>query len=293
MKSIDSDLPALTPRLSHVAETCLLTFYCHVLDNRSADPILRDKKAVEIDEKLTPLLAGSDSKLLHALSLGKVKPDLIVHIALRARRYDEYAREFISRHPDGIIVNLGCGMDSRFDRIDDEHMVFFDLDLPEVIEFRRQFYQDGKRYHLLPSSVFDTQWMEQLQKFGKRPVLFLAEGLFMYLEAEKVKELVRELQARFPGSELVCEVVNKRVLRPLMKTMLHMKMRQGNKIGENADFHFGIDDGREMESWHEGIKFLDEWSYFETNHPRLGWLRLFRKNRTFLRTQWTVHYLLS
>jgi O-methyltransferase involved in polyketide biosynthesis len=239
------------------------------------------------------MLAASDSRLLRALSLSRISPALVVHITLRARHYDEIAREFITRHPDGVIVNLGCGMDSRFNRIDNGSLLFFDLDLPEVIEFRRQFYQEEKRYRMLAYSVFDLRWLEEVRKAGKHPVLFLAEGLFMYLEADKVKALVLELKAHFPGAELACEVVNKRWLSPFMKTMLHAKLRQGNRIGADADFHFGLADGREMETWQEGVRFLDEWCYLETGHPRLGFMRLFRKNKLFLRTQWTVHYRLG
>ncbi len=293
MKSIESNTPGTPPNLSHVAETCLLTFYCHALESQSPDPILKDEKAVEITGRITPMMADSDNMLLRSLYLGKIKPELVVHIALRAKKYDEYAREFIARHPDGMIVNIGCGMDSRFHRIDNGSLIFFDLDLPEVIEFKRRFYQENKRYHMLPYSVFETKWMDAVLAYGKRPVMFLAEGVFMYLEADRVKALVLELQARFPGSELACEVVNQRWLSPMMKTMLHAKLRQGTKIGESADFHFGLSDGREMETWHDGIRFLDEWCYFETNHPRLGWMRIFRKSKFFLRTQWTVHYLLG
>lgn len=96
-----------------------------------------------------------------------------------------------------------------------------------------------------------------------------------------------------PGSELACEVVNKRWLSPVMKKILHAKLRKGTKIGENADFQFGVAEGREMQTWNSGIRFLDEWCYFETNHPKLGWMRIFRKSQLFLRTQWTVHYLLG
>ena len=293
MKSTELNKSALSPKWSHVAETCLLTFYCHAIESQSPDPILKDDRAVEITGSITPMLAGSDNKLLRSLYLGRIKPELVVHIALRAKKYDEYARDFIARHPDGIIVNIGCGMDSRFHRIDNDRQLFFDLDLPEVIEFKKRFYQENKRYHMLPSSVFDYKWMDAVSAYGKRPVMFLAEGVFMYLEADKVKALVLELQTRFPGSELVCEVVNQRWLSPMMRTMLHAKLRQGSKIGESADFHFGLNDGREMETWHAGIQFLDEWCYFETNHPKLGWLRVFRKSKLFLRTQWTVHYLLG
>jgi methyltransferase (TIGR00027 family) len=293
MNSIESDQSAPSPNMSHVAETCLLTFYCHAIESQSTDPILHDEKAVEITGRINPLLAGSNSKLLRSLSLGKLKQELIVHIALRARKYDEYAREFITRHPDGIIVNIGCGMDSRFHRIDDGRLTFFDLDLPEVIEFKRQYYQESKRYKMLPYSVFDYKWMDAVKEPGDRPVLFLAEGVFMYLEADKVKALVLELQKRFPGSELACEVVNQRWLSPIMKKMLRAKLRRGVNIGEDADYHFGIRDSRDMETWNPGIQLLDDWCYFETNHVKLGWLRLFRKNKLFLRTQWTVHYLLK
>jgi methyltransferase (TIGR00027 family) len=293
MTSIESDKSAPSPKLSHVAETCLLTFYCHAIESQSTDPILHDEKAVEITGRINPLLVGSDSRLLRSLYLGKIEPELVVHIALRAKKYDEYARAFMASHPDGIIVNLGCGMDSRFHRIDDGSQLFFDLDLPEVIDFKRQYYQENKRYIMLPFSVFDYEWMDGVQNHGKRPVMFLAEGLFMYLEADKVKALVLELQERFPGSELACEVFNKRWLSPIMNKMLQIKLRQGNKIGESADFHFGLSDGREVETWHAGIRFLDEWCYLESNHPKLGWMRAFRKNKLFLRSQWTVHYFLG
>lgn len=293
MSDLKENLLTLSPRLSHIAETCLLTFYCHALESQSQDPILQDEKAVQVTRRLNPLLATSESPMLRALSQGRVRPDLIVHIALRAKKFDEYAEAFITQHPDGIIVNIGCGMDSRFERIDNGSLLFFDLDLPEVIELKRHFYTETDRYRMLAVSVFDTGWMDTVQAQGKRPVIFLAEGVFMYLEPHKVKELVLELQARFLGSELVCEMVNQRWLSPMMKKMLRGKLRRAGKIGADANFQFGIPDGRALESWQPHIQLLDEWSYFESNHPKLGWLRIFRHSTLFTRTQWTLHYRLG
>lgn len=115
----------------------------------------------------------------------------------------------------------------------------------------------------------------------------------MYLETDQVKDLVLELQARYPGSEMVCEVVNKRWLSPFAKMIIQTKMRREVKMGENADYHFGLNDSREMETWKAGILFLGDWSYFETNHPKLGWLRIIGKSHLFQRVQWTVHYRLG
>jgi hypothetical protein len=48
-----------------------------------------------------------------------------------------------------------------------------------------------------------------------------------------------------------------------------------------------------METWQAGIKYLDDWSYFDSRHPRLGWVGTM-SNIKFMRTvQYTVHYRLN
>ena len=220
--------------LPDVAETGMLTFYCRVIESQAPDPILRDEKAVEISRQLNPVFAGSSSRLLRSLAQGKVRKELVVHIDLRAQRYDEYARSFLQENPDGILVNIGCGMDSRFQRIDNGRLTGFDLDLPEVIEFKRQFYRETDRYHLIAASVFDYAWMDQVAKLGQRAVLFMAEGVFMYLDAEKVKDLILTLQSRFPGCELVCEVVTELFTRKPWNRMVSLKLNRQLGVGKGA-----------------------------------------------------------
>ena len=283
----------LSSRDADVAETCLLTLYCHAVESQSGDPILKDEKAVEIARALNPALATAESKLLRRLAAGKIDPRLVVFINLRARRYDQYARDFLARYPNGTLVNLGCGMDSRFLRVDNGQMQFFDLDLPDVIALKKRFFEETERYHLLGHSVLEQDWMEQVLQHSSGPVLFLAEGLFMYLEPEQVRDLVLALQARFPGSELACEVFNKAWLRPLMKKIASGKMQHRCKMGKGAEFKSGLADSREMEQWNPGITFLDDWSYFDEDHPKMGSLRRFRNSKLFRYMQWTVHYRLD
>jgi methyltransferase (TIGR00027 family) len=281
------------PVLSDVAETGLLTFYCHAIESQSPHPILEDQKAVEIAQRINPLIADSPNRLLRNLANGKIKDELVVHITLRAKKYDDYARSFLAANPNGIIVNLGCGMDSRFIRIDNGRVIFFDLDLPDMIAFKKQFYQQTDRYSMLGVSVFDISWMDQVKKFGNRPVLIMAEGLFMYLNGKKVKELVLELQTRFPGSELVCEVVTAFFTRKPWDWMVALKLNQQQGVGKGAAFTFGIRNSRELETWHPGIEFLDDWSYFDTHHPRLGWVGRMGKMKFMRNVQYTIHYRLN
>jgi len=51
----------------------------------------------------------------------------VVHIAIRAKRCGEHVIEFLKSSPDGVVVNIGCGPDSRFSRIDNEECVFTTL----------------------------------------------------------------------------------------------------------------------------------------------------------------------
>ena len=146
--------------LSDVAATSLITLYARALESQTQEPIMVDEKAVEITQRLNPRLAQSPDRLLRSLSRGKVSRQLCVHLALRASKYDAYTKNFLALHPQASVVSIGCGMDTRFYRIDNGLVHFFDLDLPEVIRFKREFVDEQPRYHLISASVFDYAWMD-------------------------------------------------------------------------------------------------------------------------------------
>jgi O-methyltransferase involved in polyketide biosynthesis len=278
--------------IGDVAATSVLTLYCHAIETRSVNPILSDPKSVEIATELNKTLSQSEHPLEKTLVSGTLDTKLVVHIAIRAKKYDDYVRDFLLRFPDGVVVNIGCGFDSRFLRIDNGRVVFYDLDLPEIIAIRKNFYQETDRYCLIASSVLDSGWMAHVRQHSG-PFLFMAEGVFMYLDGNDVRSLVLEIQKSFPGSELVCEVENSLWLSPLLKKMLEYKLQHQFHLGKDAMFRSGIRDSREMEQWHTGIQFLDEWSYFDSGEKKLGWLRVLRHIELIRKTQWTVHYRLN
>jgi methyltransferase (TIGR00027 family) len=277
--------------LGDVAATSLLTIYCHALETMSKEPILDDQKSVEIVEKLDRPLSTSENRLHQALAGRKIKRALVTHIALRAKRYDEYAADFLRRNPEGVVVNIGCGLDYRFPRVDNGSVRFYDLDLPEVIALKKRFVEEGGRYHMLASSVLDHGWFREVSA-QSGPFLFMAEGVFMYLPPEGVKALVLAIQRRFPGSELVCEVFNSFWLRNPWRRLLELKLQKEVGMGGDAMFKSGVRDGREIAGWGEGIEYLGEWSYFDSHDKKLGMMRLAGKIGLLRRTQWTVRYRL-
>lgn len=279
--------------LGDVAATSLITLYSHALESRTKNPIINDPKAVEIVQLLNPELAKSKNKLHRKMVTGKLDQKMIVHIAVRARRYDRYVKDFLKQSPKGIIVNIGCGFDTRFYRIDNGLVDFYDLDFPQVIELKQKFITGNDRYHFIPASVLDYEWMDRLSQIDNRPVMFVAEGVFMYLHTAEVKELVLKLQSEFPGSELVCEVFNALWLTKPWKRMINFKMQRELHMGKEATFNFGIGDSQEMEKWNSGIEFLDDWTYLDDPEPKIGRIRMLRHFELFRKTQWTVHYRLN
>ncbi len=279
-------------KISDISSTMLLTLYCHAMESRSPDPIINDPEAVRITDALKSRLAGSGDMMCRELAQGKLNKKLILFISLRASKFDDCARAFLQDNPGGTVVNLGCGLDTRFWRIDNGRMSFYDLDLPEVIEIKRKLCKEAGRYHMVASSVLDYDWLTPLKEQSAGPFLFLAEGLLMYLEKKDVRELVLKLQSSFPGSELACEVVNESIVNGWLKSALNMKMQNQFHLGRGATFLSGIKDGKEIEGWAPGIRLIDEWSHFDSHEKKLGPIRFFGKIPWMRRVQWVAHYKL-
>jgi O-methyltransferase involved in polyketide biosynthesis len=123
---------------------------------------------------------------------------------LRNQEFDCHARDFVARQPEAAVVYIGCVLDSRFERVGNCQVEWYDLDLPDIIELcQKSIGDEGERYHLLGCSVLDNTWLDAVSAHRQRPSLFLAEGVFMHLEEAQAKWLVVTLHDRFPGAELV------------------------------------------------------------------------------------------
>jgi O-methyltransferase involved in polyketide biosynthesis len=254
--------------LSGVAETLLLTLYIRAMESQRPDALLKDEKAVALVNQMS-----YDFDRVRQVHMDE---DDKVTVILRNREFDRYARDFLECHPEAVVVHIGCGLDSRFERVDNGQVEWYDLDLPEVIGLRRKLIGDeGERYHLLGCSVLEPAWLEAVRAHRGSPFLVLAEGVFMYFTEAQVKSLVFTLRDHFPGAELVFDA-----WRPF-------EIWLGNFVLGGL-LRWGFWRGQELESWGNGICLLDEWGYFDQPEPRLDsfrWMapifRLFKPMRVF------------
>ncbi len=240
--------------LSGVAETLLLTLYVRAMESQRPDALIKDEKAVALVMRMS-----NDFDRIRQVPLSEANKAGLI---LRNREFDRYAQDFLDRNPTAVVVHIGCGLDSRFERVDNGEVEWYYLDLPDVIELRRRLIGgEGERYHLLGCSVLDSAWLEAVSAHRQRPFLFLAEGVFMYFEEAQVKSLVLTLRDCFPSAELVFDAFS-----PFMRWAHNFKV---TRTGIGAHLHWALKHGKDLERWSDGIRLLDERYPFQYPEPRL------------------------
>jgi O-methyltransferase involved in polyketide biosynthesis len=170
-----------------------------------------------------------------------------VMLSIRGALIDDYAAGYLKEHPGGTAVYLGCGLDARQRRIGAEAGLWYDLDFPEVIGIKKQLYEETAQYKYIPSSVTEWGWMDRVETNG-RPVLVVAEGLFMYLSGEDVKSLIIRLRDNFKDIILIFDAYSALTAR---QAKHHPSLKKTGAV-----IQWGVDTPGEIEAFGSGISHL-------------------------------------
>jgi len=267
-----NDVRTTIPELKGVARTLLVPLACRAIESIRPDAILHDPRAVA----LYNALGGSRDFLL-----GMSEHDRLFTV-MRMRQFDTLARSFLARNPGGLMVDIGCGLDTRFYRLDDGQMYWLGLDLPKVISLRQQWLPDADRCKSIAKSMLDLEWLEEVKQINK-PVIFLAEGVFPYFSTREVKPMLKAMSERFPASELVFDAMAPFVM------WLHKSSPVLKRSG--AQVRWDARSPAELEAW--GLSLLERWGYFDKPEPRLGAASLMRFIPPLANTVYVLRYRLS
>src|SRR5512133_3493132 len=143
-------------------ETMLMTMSGRAMQSQWRDPILRDPWAEEamrhIDYDMSKQLKGVAS-----WSMWKdIGPTIN---ATRAATLDQLTSSCLADQPDAVVLQVGCGMDSRAFRVNPPAGVeWFDVDYPDVIDLRRQLFPERASYHQIGAPVEDLRWLDQVPR---------------------------------------------------------------------------------------------------------------------------------
>ncbi len=274
---------------SAVSETALMTLKARVVESTKKKPILQDPIAVECFSRLQSMLPIEIRKRILDRDLPLT---LTRYIALRARKYDRSTKQFLSQYHDGLVVSLGCGFDTRYWRISKEPWKYVEVDLPNVVEAKKKVLGDMVTYRMMGCSVLEEDWIDWIISMQQEHVLFLAEGLLMYLPKDSVINLFKRLATSFTESEIMFEVVTEKYTKGIRKKLVESKLNaRGTRAGSSYDY--GIRSGKDIESYSDKLKVVEEWSYFEDQDVEPQIFRLLRNIKMFSRGQWTVRAIIN
>ena len=181
--------------LSGVNETMLVPVYARALESQKKNPAFYDETAIRVINSL-----DYDFK-----KHGKSKMNMW-GCAARTIIFDREVSTYIQAHPNCSIINMACGLDDRFRRVDNGVIEWYNIDFQTVMDIREKIIPANSRVFDLSLSVLDFTWIEEIK--NKENVLVIAEGLLMYLKEEDVKVLFEKISASFEHCSLLLELMS-------------------------------------------------------------------------------------
>lgn len=187
----------IKPVLNGSAETMLQSFYARAQYSKRKGHKFYDAKAVELVEKIDYDfdVAAKDS----TMSNGVIARTIV---------FDELVKAFIDENPACTVVNIACGLDTRFYRMDNGKITWYNVDLPETIEVRNQIYGESGRVSAIGISATNPAWAEEIKVRGK--MMFIIEGLSMYLTREENARMISIIRENFDNAYVLMECLSKR-----------------------------------------------------------------------------------
>ncbi|KAH8891953.1 S-adenosyl-L-methionine-dependent methyltransferase [Thozetella sp. PMI_491] len=186
-------------RLTGVPETMLLTLSARAADAAEPSPVLGDVWAAKTLEQIESRTSHKRRTVSDGAFAAAVVP--------RALVLDTWTVEFLQAHSEATVLHLACGLDSRALRLSWGRGVrWIDVDMPEVIEIRKQVLPNPSGdYTLVASSVTETAWLERIP--ADRPTIVIMEGLLAYLKPEDIQQLAQKICSRFSGGQIIFDTI--------------------------------------------------------------------------------------
>ncbi|MFX0077220.1 MAG: class I SAM-dependent methyltransferase [Candidatus Hermodarchaeota archaeon] len=239
--SLDSD---------SIEETMLGPLWARATYSKLYPEILNDQEAIKIIDNVDYDFTELANFLKEWRSLG---------LLVRAKGFDEAIKNYIEKNPNTTVVNIGCGLDTTFSRVDNGTIKWVNIDLPSAINLRNQYITESPRSMNISKSAFDYSWMNEIEFSSEDGIIFFAGGFVYYFEKEEIRKLVSSMAEKFPGGEMVFDGISKMALK--------IMNRRARKAGSSIRVYFSLGDPtNEFSMWSENIELID-WYTMWTRTP--------------------------
>ena len=196
--------------------------------------ILRDPKAEEIWAAEGFALKGKARSKWLAYYMGT-----------RAAVFDEWVKQQTAGEA-GVVLHIGCGMDSRIIRVGTKNHKWYDVDFLEVIEERKRYYTETDNYKMVAGDARDCTWLTAIKE--KKSAIVVMEGISMYLTANDMRNLAESLCAHFENITLLVDAYTS------FAAKMSKRRNPINDVGVTEVY--GIDNPQDYQS--ENLSFVKE-----------------------------------
>ena len=225
-----------------VQETLIIPLYARKVCSELYPDLYRDETAVRLIGEIDYDFSQAEKK-----ARGLMQRFGSLEVAMRQNDLAFEVRDYLKDHPNGAVVNLGCGLDSTGKACDNGSCSIYNLDFPDVIAVRNELLPAGEREKNIPCDLNDTAWFSQID--ASKGAVFFASGVFYYFLTEQVKALVQAMADAFPGGVLVFDGANRTAVKMISKTWL-----KSAKI-QNVGAYFAVTDApKEISPWDSRLR---------------------------------------
>ncbi len=250
------------PILGDIQETMLGPLWARATYSKLYPEILNDPKAAQIIKEINYDFAKTKEFLDEWRALG---------LLVRAKSFDVALKNYIEHYPNSSIVNIGAGLDTTFYRVDNGTIKWYDLDLPNAIQFRRKFLSETSRNIFIAKSALDYSWFNEIEFSHDRGVFFIAGGFVYYFKEYEIAFLLSAMAERFPGGGVVFDCISK------------LAVKIGNKRAKKRGFdgkiwHLAIGNPvKQISQWSNKIKVVDWFTIWARTQINNNWSKKTRK----------------
>lgn len=226
--------------LTPVERTLLVPLGGRAADARTARPLLGDHLADTVSGRLShdPV---------------KLSGTVTIAVAVRSAMLDRLVTRFVAEHPDAVVVELGCGLETRMHRVSPPASVdWYDIDLPEVIALRRQVIPELECSHLIAASLTEPGWLEDVPR--GRPAMVVSDGVLGFLTEADNRQILGAITGHFTaGGEVVFNAFT-RIAAWLMGSMGVLR-----SVGVPKGYRgYGFDDPHAVEQLNPQLTYVEE-----------------------------------
>ena len=225
-----------------VQETLIIPLYARKVCSELYPDLYRDETAVRLIGEIDYDFSQAEKN-----ARGLMQRFGSLEVAMRQNDLAFEVRDYLKDHPNGAVVNLGCGLDSTGRACDNGSCSIYNLDFPDVIAVRNELLPAGAREKNIPCDLNDTAWFSQID--ASKGAVFFASGVFYYFLTEQVQALVQAMAEAFPGGVLVFDGANRTAVKMISKTWL-----KSAKI-QNVGAYFAVTDApKEIGPWDSRLR---------------------------------------